>query len=270
MIEEKKKDDRTPVEGILKGKEAEAVSKEYKTMVWKEKLYAPELNEGWVKFKHSLQKAQRELEERFGENFKAITLNGSWAKGFARTKGSMEERSDIDMITYLGKATPEEKKEVEKILIRNLGKYGLICNDVVELDDVVKTLREVRVTKEYDKKLEDAVVDITGLFAGIPFSSGDNLLRAQKEAFKAIAENKDGRLIWEQVSSLYDKVAVALVDDGFTLLNMYRNGVTPNYCAEIVKNSVGMTMDEFSKLLEIRKKSMSLSAFDEMRKKLAA
>ena len=266
----KERESRAPIKEILKDKEAETVSKEHKIKVWKEKIYAPELNEGWKELEGSAQKASKEIRERFGNNFKGMNVNGSWAKGYAKTKGSLEKRSDIDMITYLGKATLEEKKEVEKILIRNLGKYGLVCNDVVELDEVVKALQGARISnKEYDKKLEDAVVDVTGLFAGVSFSGSERLLQTQKEVFKTIAENPDGRLIWERIRALYDKVAVALVDDGFTLERMYRNGVTPNYCADVVKSSTGLTMDEFSKLLKIREKKMSMPGFDEMRKQLA-
>ena len=265
-----KEGENPPLKEILRDKVKGSVSKEDKIRVWEKKAYAPELNEGWAELKGALQESQRELKERFGDKFKLMIVSGSWAKGYAKTRGSLDEKSDIDMITYLGKATQEEKKEVEKILIRNLGKYGLICNDVVEIDRVLGSLREARVdSREYDRKLEDAVVDVTGVFAGVPFPGSEKLVDLQRRVFKEISENPDGRLVWERIRSLYEKVAVALVDDGFTLERMYRNGVTPNYCADIVKNSAGLVMDEFSGLLEIRKKNMSLPGFDEMEKKLA-
>lgn len=260
MENPKKRAEEQPMRELVEKMEREKVER---MNTWKSKLYAPELGKGWNELKQELEKARRALEKRFGDNFVSLDLGGSWSKGFPRTSGPIEKRSDVDLGVTLKSLDAGDHEAIREVLKENI-KTGVVREHSGSLEKIKESIENLS-SKSDTEQIYKVAVHVAGLFANIHFGDEKKLLKARRELLEEVAKSPVSEAMWEQTRKLYSSVVVELLDAGRTMERLHK--VQPNYVEGIVKDSLGLSMNEFREVLDAREKSMSLPSLSEMKKK---
>lgn len=201
-----------------------------------------------AKLLKTLEKIAKELESQLGDEFIAISLYGSYAKGYA---GKV---SDADVMLLLRSVHGDKLWKAYNTTNKLVGGTvdWKVHADFHWLADAKRHIHAVREENGMIIGDMDAAKHVFIFFTGKTFGRG--IEGARKELVEELAKSPHGELIWEDVMSFHMVAVVGLLQKGFYI----REDEAPE--------KLGVTVEDFREILQARKK-FSLPSFEEMKKK---
>jgi predicted nucleotidyltransferase len=195
----------------------------------------------------ALTEAEKELKSILGDNFIAISLCGSWAKGYAGRK------SDVDL--YLLLKAENAKVDDALAILHNIGKALKVRveENPFCIEEIKGLVRKVDSNWEKTDDAAEAAVRVSAFFSGKVFGDDSKIHAARKEIIEGLAKNPYGDVVWDGVR-LFHYIGIAGLARKHT------------QTAGNVIMRLGVSMEDFHEILKARGE-FALPSFEEIKKR---
>lgn len=209
-----------------------------------------------------LEGAEKGLKFLLGDNFIAISLCGSWAKGYAKRKSDVDlylllkyENAEVNdalaILHYMEKtlkvevaANPYYIEEIKWLI-------GKVDNPYY-IEEIKGLIGKVDSRWEKTDDAPDAAIRVFAFFSGKVFGDDSKIHTARKEIIEELAKSPYGDVVWNWVRIIHYIGIVGLAR---------RHDQTVGD----VTMRLGVTMEDFHEILKARG-SYALPSFEEMKK----
>ena len=202
-----------------------------------------------AKLLKSLEKIAKELELELGDEFIAISLYGSYAKGYAG-KGS-----DADVMLLLRNIHGRDKLWKAYDVINKLVDDMIDWKVHADFYWLADAKDHIHALKEDNSMISgdiDAAHHVFVFFTGKTFGKGID--EARKELIEELAKNPHGKLVWGEVRAFHNVAVVSLLQKGLNI----REHEAPK--------RLGVTVEEFREILKAREE-FNLPTFEDMKRR---
>ena len=189
----------------------------------------------------AMEKVAKELGPKLGDEFIAVSLFGSHAKG------SAGKSSDADIRIFVEHADPNQEQSRRNMARGIIGDTGCVIHveSIEALESVKGHISSVKEGGPYGLfgRNDDAPYHVMTFFDGKFF--GRRIEEARNEIIGELAKSPYGKLIWERTREMREYSASSY---------------------KVCSSGIGVTADDLREILEARKQ-FALPTFDEMKKK---